>query len=66
MRQYRLVQQQCNGTQTQQGKLVELLIEIMVQLELQQQRQQQQQREEETEQQSSSTPPHSEEEEEGQ
>ena len=41
-----LVQQKPNGIQAQQGKLVELWIKVMVQLELQQQRQQQRQQEE--------------------
>ena len=45
----RLTQQKRHGIKAQQGKLIGLLAEIMVQLELQKRRQQQQQREEKEE-----------------
>ena len=45
-----LAQQKRHGIKVQQGKLVGLLVEILVQLELQKRRQQQQQQEEKEEQ----------------
>ena len=45
-----LAQQKRHGTETQQGKLIRLLVEIIVRLELQKRRQQQQQQEDKEEQ----------------